>query len=142
MKKYYATEYLSDNSLTASLYSSYVLASSKEEALNKISMRNLGEELRDSKPISLKNPNISIINAVKLFEEGKYKHCTHAVTFMCFVLCRANKLTYECISDKGIVHEMIHVITSVYDFNIQHILYNELKNKIKVIQELFDEISH
>ena len=69
LKQVYMTEY---NLKDGELYSSYVLAYSEQDALNKITRRNIGEKLRDSKPLSTTKFDIidaeessSLINIIK-----------------------------------------------------------------------------
>ena len=110
LKQVYMTEY---NLKDGELYSSYVLAYSEQDALNKITRRNIGEKLRDSQPLS--TTKFDIIDAVELFDLGKFKHCLHAVTFMSYVLARAGKIDpIESLSDRGIIHELIHIVTNIY----------------------------
>ena len=131
------TEY---NLKDGELYSSYVLAYSEQDALNKITRRNIGEKLRDSQPLS--TTKFDIIDAVELFDLGKFKHCLHAVTFMSYVLARAGKIDpIESLSDRGIIHELIHIVTNIYT-NQSQFLNTTFKTQLIEFQELFDNLSH
>ena len=131
------TEY---NLKDGELYSSYVLAYSEQDALNKITRRNIGEKLRDSRPLS--PTKFDIIDAVELFDLGKFKHCLHAVTFMSYVLARAGKIDpIESLSDRGIIHELIHIVTNIYT-NQSQFLNTTFKTQLIEFQELFDNLSH
>ena len=137
LKQVYMTEY---NLKDGELYSSYVLAYSEQDALNKITRRNIGEKLRDSQPIS--TTKFDIIDAVELFDLGKFKHCLHAVTFMSYVLARAGKIDpIESLSDRGIIHELIHIVTNIYT-NQSQFLNTTFKTQLIEFQELFDNLSH
>ena len=137
LKQVYMTEY---NLKDGELYSSYVLAYSEQDALNKITRRNIGEKLRDSQPLS--TTKFDIINAVELFDLGKFKHCLHAVTFMSYVLARAGKIDpIESLSDRGIIHELIHIVTNIYT-NQSQFLNTTFKTQLIEFQELFDNLSH
>lgn len=137
LKQVYMTEY---NLKDGELYSSYVLAYSEQDALNKIITRNIGEKLRDSQPLS--TTKFDIIDAVELFNLGKFKHCLHAVTFMSYVLARAGKIDpIESLSDRGIIHELIHIVTNIYN-NQSQFLNTTFKTQLIEFQELFDNLSH
>lgn len=137
LKQVYMTEY---NLKDGELYSSYVLAYSEQDALNKIITRNIGEKLRDSQPLSM--TKFDIIDAVELFNLGKFKHCLHAVTFMSYVLARAGKIDpIESLSDRGIIHELIHIVTNIYN-NQSQFLNTTFKTQLIEFQELFDNLSH
>lgn len=137
LKQVYMTEY---NLKDGELYSSYVLAYSEQDALNKIITRNIGERLRDSQPLS--TTKFDIIDAVELFNLGKFKHCLHAVTFMSYVLARAGKIDpIESLSDRGIIHELIHIVTNIYT-NQSQFLNTTFKTQLIEFQELFDNLSH
>lgn len=137
LKQVYMTEY---NLKDGELYSSYVLAYSEQDALNKIITRNIGEKLRDSQPLS--TTKFDIIDAVELFNLGKFKHCLHAVTFMSYVLARAGKIDpIESLSDRGIIHELIHIVTNIYT-NQSQFLNTTFKTQLIEFQELFDNLSH
>ena len=137
LKQVYMTEY---NLKDGELYSSYVLAYSEQDALNKITRRNIGEKLRDSRPLS--TTKFDIIDAVELFDLGKFKHCLHAVTFMSYVLARAGKIDpIESLSDRGIIHELIHIVTNIYT-NQSQFLNTTFKTQLIDFQELFDNLSH
>ena len=137
IKQVYMTEY---NLKDGELYSSYVLAYSEQDALNKITRRNIGEKLRDSQPLS--TTKFDIIDAVELFDLGKFKHCLHAVTFMSYVLARAGKIDpIESLSDRGIIHELIHIVTNIYT-NQSQFLNTTFKTQLIEFQELFDNLSH
>lgn len=137
LKQVYMTEY---NLKDGELYSSYVLAYSEQDALNKITRRNIGEKLRDSRPLS--TTKFDIIDAVELFDLGKFKHCLHAVTFMSYVLARAGKIDpIESLSDRGIIHELIHIVTNIYT-NQSQFLNKTFKTQLIEFQELFDNLSH
>lgn len=137
LKQVYMTEY---NLKDGELYSSYVLAYSEQDALNKITRRNIGEKLRDSRPLS--TTKFDIIDAVELFDLGKFKHCLHAVTFMSYVLARAGKIDpIESLSDRGIIHELIHIVTNIYT-NQSQFLNKTFKAQLIEFQELFDNLSH
>ena len=137
LKQVYMTEY---NLKDGELYSSYVLAYSEQDALNKITRRNIGEKLRDSQPLS--TTKFDIIDAVELFDLGKFKHCLHAVTFMSYVLARAGKIDpIEYLSDRGIIHELIHIVTNIYT-NQSQFLNTTFKTQLIEFQELFDNLSH
>lgn len=137
LKQVYMTEY---NLKDGELYSSYVLAYSEQDALNKITRRNIGEKLRDSQPLS--TTKFDIIDAVELFNLGKFKHCLHAVTFMSYVLARAGKIDpIESLSDRGIIHELIHIVTNIYT-NQSQFLNTTFKTQLIEFQELFDNLSH
>ncbi len=137
LKQVYMTEY---NLKDGELYSSYVLAYSEQDALNKITRRNIGEKLRDSQPLS--TTKFDIIDAVELFDLGKFKHCLHAVTFMSYVLARAGKIDpIESLSDRGIIHELIHIVTNIYT-NQSQFLNTTFKTQLIEFQELFDNLSH
>ena len=137
LKQVYMTEY---NLKDGELYSSYVLAYSEQDALNKITTRNIGERLRDSQPLS--TTKFDIIDAVELFDLGKFKHCLHAVTFMSYVLARAGKIDpIESLSDRGIIHELIHIVTNIYT-NQSQFLNTTFKTQLIEFQELFDNLSH
>ena len=137
LKQVYTTEY---NLKDGELYSSYVLAYSEQDALNKITRRNIGEKLRDSQPLS--TTKFDIIDAVELFDLGKFKHCLHAVTFMSYVLARAGKIDpIESLSDRGIIHELIHIVTNIYT-NQSQFLNTTFKTQLIEFQELFDNLSH
>ena len=137
LKQIYMTEY---NLKDGELYSSYVLAYSEQDALNKITRRNIGEKLRDSQPLS--TTKFDIIDAVELFDLGKFKHCLHAVTFMSYVLARAGKIDpIESLSDRGIIHELIHIVTNIYT-NQSQFLNTTFKTQLIEFQELFDNLSH
>ncbi len=137
LKQVYMTEY---NLKDGELYSSYVLAYSEQDALNKIITRNIGEKLRDSQPLS--TTKFDIIDAVELFNLGKFKHCLHAVTFMSYVLARAGKIDpIESLSDRGIIHELIHIVTNIY-INQSQFLNTTFKTQLIEFQELFDNLSH
>ena len=137
LKQVYMTEY---NLKDGELYSSYVLAYSEQDALNKITKRNIGEKLRDSQPLS--TTKFDIIDAVELFDLGKFKHCLHAVTFMSYVLARAGKIDpIESLSDRGIIHELIHIVTNIYT-NQSQFLNMTFKTQLIEFQELFDNLSH
>ena len=137
LKQVYMTEY---NLKDGELYSSYVLAYSEQDALNKITKRNIGEKLRDSQPLS--TTKFDIIDAVELFDLGKFKHCLHAVTFMSYVLARAGKIDpIESLSDRGIIHELIHIVTNIYTDQSQF-LNMTFKTQLIEFQELFDNLSH
>ena len=137
LKQVYMTEY---NLKDGELYSSYVLAYSEQDALNKITRRNIGEKLRDSQPLS--TTKFDIIDAVELFDLGKFKHCLHAVTFMSYVLARAGKIDpIESLSDRGIIHELIHIVTNIYT-NQSQFLNKTFKAQLIEFQELFDNLSH
>ena len=137
LKQVYMTEY---NLKDGELYSSYVLAYSEQDALNKITRRNIGEKLRDSRPLS--TTKFDIIDAVELFDLGKFKHCLHAVTFMSYVLARAGKIDpIESLSDRGIIHELIHIVTNIYT-NQSQFLNMTFKTQLIEFQELFDNLSH
>lgn len=137
LKQVYMTEY---NLKDGELYSSYVLAYSEQDALNKITRRNIGEKLRDSQPLS--TTKFDIIDAVELFDLGKFKHCLHAVTFMSYVLARAGKIDpIESLSDRGIIHELIHIVTNIYT-NQSQFLNKTFKTQLIEFQELFDNLSH
>lgn len=137
LKQVYMTEY---NLKDGELYSSYVLAYSEQDALNKITRRNIGEKLRDSQPLS--TTKFDIIDAVELFDLGKFKHCLHAVTFMSYVLARAGKIDpIESLSDRGIIHELIHIVTNIYT-NQSQFLNTTFKTQLIDFQELFDNLSH
>ena len=137
LKQVYMTEY---NLKDGELYSSYVLAYSEQDALNKITRRNIGEKLRDSRPLS--TTKFDIIDAVELFDLGKFKHCLHAVTFMSYILARAGKIDpIESLSDRGIIHELIHIVTNIYT-NQSQFLNTTFKTQLIEFQELFDNLSH
>ncbi len=137
LKQVYMTEY---NLKDGELYSSYVLAYSEQDALNKITRRNIGEKLRDSQPLS--TTKFDIIDAVELFDLGKFKHCLHAVTFMSYILARAGKIDpIESLSDRGIIHELIHIVTNIYT-NQSQFLNTTFKTQLIEFQELFDNLSH
>lgn len=137
LKQVYMTEY---NLKDGELYSSYVLAYSEQDALNKITRRNIGERLRDSQPLS--TTKFDIIDAVELFDLGKFKHCLHAVTFMSYILARAGKIDpIESLSDRGIIHELIHIVTNIYT-NQSQFLNTTFKTQLIEFQELFDNLSH
>lgn len=137
LKQVYMTEY---NLKDGELYSSYVLAYSEQDALNKITRRNIGEKLRDSQPLS--TTKFDIIDAVELFDLGKFKHCLHAVTFMSYILARAGKIDpIESLSDRGIIHELIHIVTNIY-INQSQFLNTTFKTQLIEFQELFDNLSH
>ena len=137
LKQVYMTEY---NLKDGELYSSYVLAYSEQDALNKITRRNIGEKLRDSQPLS--TTKFDIIDAVELFDLGKFKHCLHAVTFMSYVLARAGKIDpIESLSDRGIIHELIHIVTNIYT-NQSQFLNTTFKTQLIEFQELFDNLSY
>ena len=137
LKQVYMTEY---NLKDGELYSSYILAYSEQDALNKITRRNIGEKLRDSQPLS--TTKFDIIDAVELFDLGKFKHCLHAVTFMSYVLARAGKIDpIESLSDRGIIHELIHIVTNIYT-NQSQFLNTTFKTQLIEFQELFDNLSH
>ena len=137
LKQVYMTEY---NLKDGELYSSYVLAYSEQDALNKITRRNIGEKLRDSQPLS--TTKFDIIDAVELFDLGKFKHCLHAVTFMSYVLARAGKIDpIDSLSDRGIIHELIHIVTNIYT-NQSQFLNTTFKTQLIEFQELFDNLSH
>ena len=137
LKQIYMTEY---NLKDGELYSSYVLAYSEQDALNKITRRNIGEKLRDSQPLS--TTKFDIIDAVELFDLGKFKHCLHAVTFMSYILARAGKIDpIESLSDRGIIHELIHIVTNIYT-NQSQFLNTTFKTQLIEFQELFDNLSH
>lgn len=137
LKQVYMTEY---NLKDGELYSSYVLAYSEQDALNKITRRNIGEKLRDSQPLS--TTKFDIIDSVELFDLGKFKHCLHAVTFMSYVLARAGKIDpIESLSDRGIIHELIHIVTNIYT-NQSQFLNTTFKTQLIEFQELFDNLSH
>ena len=137
LKQVYMTEY---NLKDGELYSSYVLAYSEQDALNKIITRNIGEKLRDSQPLS--TTKFDIIDAVELFDLGKFKHCLHAVTFMSYVLARAGKIDpIESLSDRGIIHELIHIVTNIYT-NQSQFLNTTFKTQLIEFLELFDNLSH
>ena len=137
LKQVYMTEY---NLKDGELYSSYVLAYSEQDALNKITRRNIGEKLRDSQPLS--TTKFDIIDAVELFDLGKFKYCLHAVTFMSYVLARAGKIDpIESLSDRGIIHELIHIVTNIYT-NQSQFLNTTFKTQLIEFQELFDNLSH
>lgn len=137
LKQVYMTEY---NLKDGELYSSYVLAYSEQDALNKIITRNIGEKLRDSQPLS--TTKFDIIDAVELFDLGKFKHCLHAVTFMSYILARAGKIDpIESLSDRGIIHELIHIVTNIYT-NQSQFLNTTFKTQLIEFQELFDNLSH
>ena len=137
LKQVYMTEY---NLKDGELYSSYVLAYSEQDALNKITRRNIGEKLRDSQPLS--TTKFDIIDAVELFDLGKFKHCLHAVTFMSYVLARAGKIDpIESLSDRGIIHELIHIVINIYT-NQSQFLNKTFKTQLIEFQELFDNLSH
>ena len=121
-------------------FRSYVLATSEEEAKGKLLIRNIGEVLEDSFPIPVSD--YSIIDAVVLFDRSHYRHCLHAVTFMAYVLASAGKIdATETLSDQGIVHEILHLATDVYNKSDQFV--NEVIRKdLIVFQALFDEITH
>ena len=137
LKQVYMTEY---NLKDGELYSSYVLAYSEQDALNKITRRNIGEKLRDSQPLSI--TKFDIIDAVELFDLGKFKHCLHAVTFMSYILAKAGKIDpIESLSDRGIIHELIHIVTNIYT-NQSQFLNTTFKTQLIEFQELFDNLSH
>ena len=137
IKQVYMTEY---NLKNGELYSSYVLAYSERDALNKINIRNIGEKLRDSQPLT--TIGFDIIDAVELFNLGRFKHCLHAVTFMSYILAKAGKIDpTESLSDRGIIHELIHIVTNIYTDQSQF-LNTTFKTQLIEFQELFDNLSH
>lgn len=137
-KKVYLTIYKSEK--YGDTFSSYVLASSKEEALEKIKIRNIGESLEDALPVNVKA--YDIIDAVSFFDSKKYKTCLHAVMFMSYVLSKAGKIKAEdTIADQGIVHEILHVLSDVYTGQ-QTFLKEVIRKDLIEFQKLFDEISH
>lgn len=137
-KKVYLTLYKSEK--YNDTFSSYVIADSKEEALTKIKIRNIGESLEDAMPINV--TAYDVIDAVAFFDSSKYKNCLHAVTFMAFVLSKAGKIKAEdVLADQGIVHEILHVLSNVYTG--QHAYLTEVIRKdLIAFQKLFDEITH
>lgn len=120
-------------------YGSYVVASSEEEALSKIKIRNIGEELDYALPVT---GEFKKIDAVAFFDNSKYKSCLHAVTFMAFVLSKAGKIqAVDTLSDQGIVHEILHVLSNVYTKQDTY-LYEVIRKDLVEFQKLFDEITH
>lgn len=132
---YYPTLYSQDDQT----YASYVIAKNDNEALEKIKNRNIGESfngLCSFSPIDSQLHNI--INAVKLYDKGYYKHCLHAVVFMSFVLTSANKISAPLLlQDVGIIHELVHIIT-----NCVTEPSSRIRNLIVEVQQAYDEITH
>ena len=121
-------------------YMSYVLAKDEQEALVKMSNRNLNERftsycdptlLEDVKPRDL-------VNALEFFDKQHYNYCLHAVTFMIFVLSKAGLVDpLEAISDVGVIHELIHL--KAYP----HITSSSrVRDSIEYVQNLYCELSH
>jgi hypothetical protein len=137
-KKVYLTLYKSEK--YGDTFSSYVIASSKKDALSKIKLRNIGETLEDAQPINIHA--YDVIDAVAFFDSSKYKSCLHAVTFMAFVLSKAGKINaQDVLADQGIVHEILHVHSNVYK-NQDAYLKEVIRKDLVIFQKLFDEISH
>lgn len=137
-KKVYLTLYKSEK--YNDTFSSYVIATSKEDALAKIKIRNIGESLEDAMPVNV--AAYDVIDAVAFFDSNKYKSCLHAVTFMAFVLSKAGKIKAEdVLADQGIVHEILHVLCNVYTGQ-QTYLTEVIRKDLIEFQKLFDEITH
>lgn len=137
-KKVYLTSYKSEK--YNDTFSSYVIASSKEEALTKIKLRNINETLEDALPVNI--TSYDVIDAVAFFDSKKYKTCLHAVMFMAYVLSKAGKVeAVDTIADQGIVHEILHVLSDVYTGQ-QTFLTEVIRKDLIEFQKLFDEISH
>lgn len=136
---YYHTEYTQENNERSCgfvTYSSYVIAKNKDEALEKIKKRNIGETLQ-SHPLSLDGKKL--INVVELFDKEQYKSCLHAAVFITFVLTSANIINAsKLLSDVGVVHELVHIVTNVEP----GLLIKDIRNKLIELQQLFDEITH
>lgn len=121
-------------------YGSYVIAKDKEEALVKMSNRNLNEILTvycDPTPLDQVKPE-HLVDALTFFDKQHYKHCLHAVTFMVFVLDKAGRASaQDAISDIGVIHELIHL--SCYPETIST---GRVRKSIEYVQGLYYELSH
>ena len=61
---------------------------------------------------------------------------------MSYVLARAGKIDpIESLSDRGIIHELIHIVTNIYT-NQSQFLNTTFKTQLIEFQELFDNLSH
>lgn len=136
MKKFDTIYILRDPQTGALLkYASYVLAPDLNRALKKVEMRNIGEEIQ-SQGRSYEEDELT--NAVALYDKGHYKHCLHAVTFMSYVLVSAGRINAESLlSDIGIIHELIHIITDCVTTPSPLI-----REMIVRFQNSYDSISH
>lgn len=117
--KHYLTEYRLGNES----YSFYVNAHTIEEAQSIINDRNIGEKICGE----MENPPIpQTLNSLQLL---------HYVCFASFVALKANKLTIEEVfGDRGVLHEVIHIIDGTYD-------EKTINNIDEQIQELFACVS-
>lgn len=138
MKQVYLTSYQSKK--YNNTFGSYVLARSEQEAECKIKKRNIGEVLEGTIPIPV--DNYSIIDSVVLFDKSHYRSCLHAVTFMAYVLASAGEIDpIEALSDQGIVHEILHLATNIYD-NQNNYIYDVIRKDLVSFQALFDNLTH
>lgn len=122
------------------VYMSYVLARDKQEALVKMSKRNLDETLtRYSDPIPLEDVRPKdLVNALEFFDKGHYNYCLHSVTFMVFVLSKAGLVDpLEAISDIGVVHELMHLKSYPEISSVPRI-----RDSVEYVQNLYYELSH
>ena len=117
--KHYLTEYRLENES----YSFYVNAHTIEEAQSIINDRNIGEEICGE----IENPPIpQTLNSLQLL---------HYVCFASFMALKANKLTIEeVLGDRGVLHEVIHIIDGTYD-------EKTINNIDERIQKLFSCVS-
>lgn len=135
--KRFDTIYILHSPQTGALlkYASYVLAPDMKRAQQKVKLRNIGEEIQTN---GMSYDEKDLTNAVALYDKGHYKHCLHAIIFMSYVLVSAGRITPESLlSDIGIIHEMVHIITDCV--TTPNVLIRQM---IVDFQKSYDSISH
>jgi hypothetical protein len=112
-QKKFITEY----SLGSETYSCSLYASCEDEALRLCIERGLGEKI-----IGTSNVNVSI-SAKEL----------HLITFMSFIALKSGKMTPdEILSDRGILHEAVHIMDGSFDESTMIEFKNKLNHLVRV----------
>jgi hypothetical protein len=120
---YYSAKY----TFSGTEYSSFIHANTEELAKHYIKKRNIGETIIgilyekdlngfDPQPLSS-----------DLYREGKLIPCCHCLTFYSWIASRAGLISAEDeLSDKGMVHELLHELDFPNEFSFRFGLYNRI----------------
>jgi hypothetical protein len=110
------TLFLTEYSVGDETYGSEILATDEKEAALICTERGIGESVlgeSDSKPITIKD--------------------IHMICFMSFIALKSGKMTVdEILSDRGVLHEAIHILDGFVDDKIKEEFTGKLKRLVEI----------
>jgi len=96
--------YLTEYDLGGAVYASHVFANDKGEAEKIITSRNISEKI------------IGEMDFVDCIDREKLPKLIHTICFLSYIALKSGKATAEeILSDKGVLHEAIHLLDGSFN---------------------------